>query len=183
MANSRGWRLLSCQLPRGGDEKRGQVPHPPSTLQHFSLITQLNNAVLSIVTCDFLFQWTCSFVLALGFYRRLHAATTCTSLAGLSWIWLMHNEILCPRLYTLHSLSTPPLNWPLKLQVCAVHSSVFFFESFCIRWTLTTSAFVVHHVQTWKAWDRICQMMVQVIFCQDQRLKVLYFFHFRWWCS
>ena len=164
MANSRGWRLLSCQLPRGGDEKRGQVPHPPSTLQHFSLITQwVNHAILSIVMCDFLFQWTCSF--------------------GLSWIWLMHNETLCPRLYTLHSLSTPPWNWSLKLQVCAAHSSVFFFESFCIRWTLTTSAIVVHHVQTWKAWDRICQMMVQVIFCQDQLLKVLCFFHFRWWCS
>ena len=105
--------------------------------------------------CDFLFQWTCSF--------------------GLSWIWLMHNETLCPRLYTLHSLSTPPWNWSLKLQVCAAHSSVFFFESFCIRWTLTTSAIVVHHVQTWKAWDRICQMMVQVIFCQDNFSKYFIF--------
>ena len=26
MANSRGWGLLSCQIPRGGDEKRGQMP-------------------------------------------------------------------------------------------------------------------------------------------------------------
>ena len=25
MANSRGWGLLSCQIPRGGDEKRGPV--------------------------------------------------------------------------------------------------------------------------------------------------------------
>ena len=40
MANSRGWGLLSCQIPRGGDEKRGQMPCPPSTLQHFSLTTQ-----------------------------------------------------------------------------------------------------------------------------------------------
>ena len=31
MANSRGWGLLSCQIPRGGDEKRGQMPCPPST--------------------------------------------------------------------------------------------------------------------------------------------------------
>ena len=37
MANSRGWGLLSCQIPRGRDE-RGQMPRPPSTLQHFSLI-------------------------------------------------------------------------------------------------------------------------------------------------
>ena len=40
MANSRGWGLLSCQIPRGGDEKREQMPRPPSTLQHFSLIAQ-----------------------------------------------------------------------------------------------------------------------------------------------
>ena len=40
MANSRLWGLLSCQGPRGGDEKRGQMPRPPSTLQHFSLIAQ-----------------------------------------------------------------------------------------------------------------------------------------------
>jgi len=55
MANFQGWRLLSCQIPRGGDEKRGQMPHPPSTLHHFSLIAQSNNAVLSILMCDFLF--------------------------------------------------------------------------------------------------------------------------------
>ena len=45
MANSWGWGLLSCQIPRGGDEKRGQMPRPPSTLQHFLLIAQSNNAV------------------------------------------------------------------------------------------------------------------------------------------
>ena len=49
MANSRGWVLLSCQIPRGGDEKRGQMPRPPSTLQHFSLIAQSNSAILSIL--------------------------------------------------------------------------------------------------------------------------------------
>ena len=77
MANSRGWRLLSCQMPRGGDEKRGEMPRPPSTLQHFSLIAWSNSAVLSILVCNFLFQLTSSFVIALW---RLHAATTCTSL-------------------------------------------------------------------------------------------------------
>ena len=29
MANSWGWGLLSCQIPRSGDEKRGQMPRPP----------------------------------------------------------------------------------------------------------------------------------------------------------
>ena len=32
MANSRGWGLLSCQIPWGGDEKRGLMPRPPSPL-------------------------------------------------------------------------------------------------------------------------------------------------------
>ena len=40
MGNSREWGLLSCQIPRGRDEKRGQIPRPPSKLQHFSLISQ-----------------------------------------------------------------------------------------------------------------------------------------------
>ena len=53
MANSRGWGLLSCQIPLGGDEKRRQMPRPPSTLQHFSLIAQSNSAILSILMCDF----------------------------------------------------------------------------------------------------------------------------------
>ena len=54
MANSRGWGLLSCQIPRGGDEKRGQMSRPPSTLQNFLLIAQSNGSVLSILRCDFL---------------------------------------------------------------------------------------------------------------------------------
>ena len=29
MANSRGWGLLSCQIPRGGDANRGQMSRPP----------------------------------------------------------------------------------------------------------------------------------------------------------
>ena len=67
MANSQGWGLLSCQIPRGGDVKRGQMPHPPSTLQHFSLIAQSSSAILSILMCDFLFQLTSSFIIARGF--------------------------------------------------------------------------------------------------------------------
>ena len=65
MANSRGWGLLSYQIPRRGDEKREQMPRPPSTLPHFSLIAQSNIAVLSILMCNFLFQLTSSFVIAL----------------------------------------------------------------------------------------------------------------------
>ena len=65
MVNFRRWGLLSCQIPRGGDEKRGQMPRPPSTLQHFSLIARSNSAVLSILMCDFLLQLTSSFVTAL----------------------------------------------------------------------------------------------------------------------
>ena len=57
MANSRLWGLLSCQIPRGGVEERGQMPHPPSALQHFSLIEQSSSAILSILMCDYLFQF------------------------------------------------------------------------------------------------------------------------------
>ena len=64
MANFLGWGLLSWQIPRGGEENRGQVPRPPSTVQHFLLIAQSNSAILK---CDFLFQLTSSFVIALGF--------------------------------------------------------------------------------------------------------------------
>ena len=49
MANSWVWGLLSCQIPWGGDKKRGQMPRHSSTLQHFSLITQSNSANLSIL--------------------------------------------------------------------------------------------------------------------------------------
>ena len=80
MANFRGWGLLSCQMPRGGNEKRGQKPRPPSKLQHFSLTVQSNSAFLNILMCEFLFLVTSFFVIALGFELRLHAATTCTSL-------------------------------------------------------------------------------------------------------
>ena len=53
MANSQKWGLLSCQIPRGGDKKRPQMPHPPSTLQHFSLIAQSNIVILSILMFSF----------------------------------------------------------------------------------------------------------------------------------
>ena len=65
MANSRRWGLLSCQIRRGGDKKRVQMPRPPSTLQHFSLIAQSNSSILSILMSDFLFQLTSSFVVVL----------------------------------------------------------------------------------------------------------------------
>ena len=35
---------LDGKFPGGGDEKRGQMPRPPSTLQHFSLTAQSNSA-------------------------------------------------------------------------------------------------------------------------------------------
>ena len=76
MAISRGWGLLSCQMPRGGDEKGGQMRCPPSTLQQ----AQSNSAVLRILIWNFWFQLTSSFVTVLGLSLRLHAATTCTSL-------------------------------------------------------------------------------------------------------
>ena len=38
---------------RGGEEKRGQTPRPPATLQHFSLIAQSNSAIFSTLMCNF----------------------------------------------------------------------------------------------------------------------------------
>ena len=62
MANSRGWGLFSCQIPRGGDEKGRQMRYPPSTLQQ----AQSNSAVLRILMCNFWFQLTSFFVIVLG---------------------------------------------------------------------------------------------------------------------
>ena len=45
LSNSQGW----------GRKQRANAP-PPSTLQHFSSIAQSNNAVLSILICDFCFN-------------------------------------------------------------------------------------------------------------------------------
>ena len=56
MANSWGWGLFSCKIRRGEDEKRGQTPCPPSTLQQFSLIAKSNSTILNILMCNFLFQ-------------------------------------------------------------------------------------------------------------------------------
>ena len=81
MANSWGWGLLSCQIPGGGTKKRGQMPRPPSTLQHFSLIEQSNSAILSISIFDFLFQLRSSFVIVLGFQRRARILTILTTSA------------------------------------------------------------------------------------------------------
>ena len=67
MSNSQGWGLLSCQILRDKDGKKRQMPRPPSSLQHFSLIAQSNSAILSILMCDFLFQLMSSFEIALGF--------------------------------------------------------------------------------------------------------------------
>ena len=65
MANSWGWGLLNCQIPRDGEGKRRQMARPPSTLQHFALIEQSSSTILSILMCDFLFQLTSSFVIVL----------------------------------------------------------------------------------------------------------------------
>ena len=46
MANSWGWGLLNCQIPRDGEGKRRQMARPPSTLQHFALIEQSSSTIL-----------------------------------------------------------------------------------------------------------------------------------------
>ena len=78
MANSRGWGLLSCQIPPvgGGDEKRGQIDSSLSAVQHFSLFAQLNSAILSILMCNVFVSINVFFVIALGFKLRLHAVMT-----------------------------------------------------------------------------------------------------------
>ena len=59
--------------PREGDKKRGPMPHPLSTLQHFSLTTQSSSAILSILRRDFFFQLTSSYSAIL---IRLHTEAT-----------------------------------------------------------------------------------------------------------
>ena len=54
-SNSQGgdsWAVKSL----GVGKKRGQMPCPPSTLQHFSLIAQSSSSILSILMWDFFFQ-------------------------------------------------------------------------------------------------------------------------------
>jgi len=63
-----GWKIpgdwdTSCQMPRGGDEKRGQMPCPQSKLQQFSLIAKSNSATVSILMNNFLFQFTAALVI------------------------------------------------------------------------------------------------------------------------
>ena len=60
-----GVGTLELSNPRGGVEKIGQMPRPPSKLQHFSLIAHSSSTILSILMCDFLFRLTSSFVIVL----------------------------------------------------------------------------------------------------------------------
>ena len=73
MANSRGWGLLSCQIPRGEDEKRGQM-HPSSV----NVATFFIDRTVELggwggychfkhFNEQFLSQFTSSLVIALGF--------------------------------------------------------------------------------------------------------------------
>ena len=55
----------TCVISSGWGKKRGQMPHPSSTLQHFSLITQSSHAILSILMCDFFITLTSAFAIAL----------------------------------------------------------------------------------------------------------------------
>ena len=48
----------TCVISSGWGKKRGQMPRPSSTLQHFSLITQSSHAILSILMCDFFITLT-----------------------------------------------------------------------------------------------------------------------------
>jgi len=41
------------QISGGGYEKRRQMPRPPSTLQHFSLMARSNSTILSILMFKF----------------------------------------------------------------------------------------------------------------------------------
>ena len=55
----------TCVISSGWGKKRGQMPHPSSTLQHFSLITQSSHAILSILMCDFFITLTSASAIAL----------------------------------------------------------------------------------------------------------------------
>ena len=67
MANSWGWENLTCQMPRGRDDKRGQIPCPNQHCITFSLITQLSSATptVSIMMCELLFQLASALVIEL----------------------------------------------------------------------------------------------------------------------
>ena len=58
------------KIPQGGDEKRGQMPRPPSTLQHFC--KNFNVRFFGLI--NVFFSNSARILL------RLRAATTCTSL-------------------------------------------------------------------------------------------------------
>ena len=73
MANTRGWGLLSCTILRGRDEKRGQMPRPPSTLQHFSLVARITHLNVRFFVSTNVFLCHSARILTI-------LMTTCTSL-------------------------------------------------------------------------------------------------------
>ena len=79
MGNSREWGLLSCQIPRGRDEKRGQIPRPPSKLQHFSLITQSSSCYFNE-----------RFFVSIKVFLRNSAILTKTSRRDNTSLWFQH---------------------------------------------------------------------------------------------
>ena len=59
MANSRGWGHFSCQMPRGVDEGRGQMPRPRDRTSPINtaavFIHCTTDTTFSIFMCDFSF--------------------------------------------------------------------------------------------------------------------------------
>ena len=43
--NFPGAGFLSSQIPRGGDERKSQMPRPPSKMQHFSFIAPTSSTI------------------------------------------------------------------------------------------------------------------------------------------
>ena len=63
-----GVGILELSNPPGwGRKKRANAPSSVNTATFFIVIMQSSSAILSILMCDFLFQLTSSFVIALGF--------------------------------------------------------------------------------------------------------------------
>ena len=80
MANSQGWGLLSCQIPQGGDEQRGQMPRP-----------------LSINTVTFFIDRTVDRYERMFFKKYQHKfdSTVCVSKAW-EWRWGWQMPGKCP---------------------------------------------------------------------------------------
>ena len=68
-----GWQIpgggdsWAVESPGMGTKKEGKCAVLRQHCNLFSLIAQSDSAILSILMCDYLFQWTSSFVIALGF--------------------------------------------------------------------------------------------------------------------